>query len=317
MTAGHHAEHSVFTRAEPAIVFDLIADVTLWPALFSPTVHVDVLERDHEPGGATVERFRIHAVVGGAVRQWTSHRRVDPACLVIDFEQEHATPPFSRMSGRWEFRPEGGGTRVLLTHWFTPTDSTPESLQWIIDALDTNSGRELAAIRRATSARFSVNELIVACQDAVTTAQGAAAYDFINRADQWPDLLPHVEHVDLRHTADGLQDLTMTTRTPGGDPHVTRSIRLCSPPARIVYKQVQPPVGLIGHSGAWEFEPTGTINGATVTSRHTALVDPDTLTLNSDLGEIRNRIAGALSANSRATLSYAARQGLVEASVGE
>jgi aromatase len=314
MTTDHEVVHWVCSPEQPAIVFELIADVNLWPALFSPTVHVDVLERQHQPGGVTVERFRIFATVGGPVRQWTSQRRVDTGSLVIDFEQEHAAPPLSSMSGRWEFRPSGGGTLVLLTHRFTPTDTTTESLQWVVDALDTNSRRELAAVQRVTSGRFAVRDLTVLCEDTVTTAPGVDPYDFISRADRWPHVLPHVDNVDLLDLGNGVQDLTMATRVPGGDAHVTRSIRLCRPPTRIVYKQVQPPAGLMGHSGAWEFDSPDRIKGATVTSRHTALIDPDSLTAASDLGEIRNRTAAAFSANSRATLSYAAGHRPIEAS---
>src|SRR5262249_16097737 len=134
----YRAEHSIFTRADPATVYNRIADVDLWPVLFEPTVHVDVLERHYPSDGTGVERFRIHAVVGGVVRAWNSERRLDPTALVIDFEQEHSSPPLKTMGGRWQFRSVNGGTTVLLTHRFTLTDEEPESLRWTIEALDTN-----------------------------------------------------------------------------------------------------------------------------------------------------------------------------------
>jgi aromatase len=310
----YRAEHSIFTRADPAVVYDLIADVALWPVLFEPTVHVDVLERQYQPDGTTVERFRIHALVGGAVRAWNSQRWLDPTALVIDFEQEHSSPPLKTMGGRWQFHAVDGGTTVLLTHRFTLTDPDPESLQWTIEVLDTNSDRELAAVQRATSGQFSVRDLTVKCEDVVTAPPGVAVYEFIEHAEHWPDLLPHVEHVHLQQIDKQVQDLTMTTRAPGGAAHRTRSIRLCDPPFRIVYKQLERPAGLMGHSGAWQFDSASPAGDLTVTSRHTALIAPDVPTETADLDEIRQQIAQALSTNSRATLSYAAASSRPEVS---
>jgi aromatase len=297
------AQHSIFASADPATVYDLIADVTLWPALFAPTVNVDVLETERGASGVTTERFRISAMVGGQLQDWTSRRRLDPGSLVIDFEQEHATPPLSRMSGSWQLRPTDRGTTIVLTHRFAPVDESPESVRWIMDVLDANSERELAAIKRATDGPFRLKDLVLTCEDTVAFPPEAKPYDFIRRADRWPDLLPHVEHVDLREPAEGVQDLMMSTRV-GRDVHRTRSIRLCIPPSRIVYKQLELPRGLIGHSGAWEFRADG--DGRTATSRHTALLDPSAIATRGGLSEIRARVAQALSANSRATLSYAA-----------
>lgn len=296
-------EHSAVASADPATVFDLIADVRLWPALFGPTVDVDVLETNVDEGRVASERFRISALVGGQVQQWTSRRRLDRASLVVDFEQEHARPPLSRMSGSWHLRPTHGGTAIVLTHRFTPADPSPESRRWILKVLDANSQRELGAIRRATRTGFRLEDLVVTCEDTVAVAPGADPYDFVDRADRWPALVPHVEHVELREPAAGVQDLSMGTRV-GGNVHQTRSIRLCTRPTRIVYKQVELPAGLLGHSGAWEFDLTR--DGSTATSRHTALLDPSTIATPEALDETRARVGRALSANSRATLSYAA-----------
>jgi len=296
-------EHSIVAAADPATVYDLIADVTLWPALFEPTVNVDILETDTCGSGVTTERFRISAMVGGRLHEWTSRRRLDPARLVIDFEQEHATPPLSRMGGSWHVRPVERGTRIVLIHRFTPADRSPKSLRWVRQVVGANSERELAAIQRATSGGFRLEELLVTCEDAVAMPTAADPFDFISRADRWPDLLPHVEHVDLREVGVGHEDLTMSTRV-GTEVHRTRSVRLSTPPTRIVYKQVEPPPGLVGHSGSWEFWADGDV--ITATSRHTALLDPGAVAGLGRLAEIRSRVAQALTANSRATLSYAA-----------
>jgi aromatase len=137
----------------------------------------------------------------------------------------------------------------------------------------------------------------------------------VNRADLWPDRLPHVERVELTEGPPGVQDMTMDTVTSEGTRHTTRSIRLCFPTERIVYKQLVPPALLLGHSGSWRFGPaarpdgSGGADGAVVTSRHMVAIDPTRvepiLGAGSTLGDARAYLRDALGANSRATLAHA------------
>jgi aromatase len=101
----------------------------------------------------------------------------------------------------------------------------------------------------------------------------------------------------------------MDTVTPDGHTHTTKSIRLCFPDERIVYKQLLPPALLLGHSGAWSFAP-GPGDDTVVTSRHVVAINPaaipDVLGPGRTLDDARRYAHEALSANSRTTLSHAA-----------
>lgn len=133
----HRVVHTLRTQAPARRLYELVARVEDWPAVFEPTVHVQVLER-----GPGTERFRIWARVGGRVKTWTSRRTLDPDTLRVTFRQELTQPPIASMGGSWEFRGDGDGTEVVLTHDFAAVDEA--ALPGLREALDANSGKELA-----------------------------------------------------------------------------------------------------------------------------------------------------------------------------
>ncbi len=79
----HHTEHTHVVAAPAEVLYGLVADVTAWPALFGPSVHVQHLERSERE-----ERFRLWATVNGEVTDWTSRRTLDPDALRVTFAQE-------------------------------------------------------------------------------------------------------------------------------------------------------------------------------------------------------------------------------------
>ncbi|MFC0436766.1 aromatase/cyclase [Kutzneria buriramensis] len=292
-------EHGIAVAAPAAAVYDLVRDVTRWPVIFAPTVHVRHLARD-ERG----ERFQIWAVAGDGVLTWTSRREFEPSAVA--FRQERSQPPVASMGGRWEFRDSAEGSEVLLRHRFAATEE--EAVGWIEQTLDRNSEAELAGLRRIAELGVPLDQACFTFEDSVEIAGSAAdAYRFIDEADRWPDLLPHVRRVDLVETAPGIQRLEMDTVTKDGDTHTTSSVRVCFPDELIVYKQVLPPALLIGHSGQWSFRPTAT--GATVTATHTVLIDPaavaGVLGASATLQDARAFARKALGGNSLTTLAHA------------
>jgi len=304
--AEYQVSHQITVDGDPDAAFDLIARVERWPVLFEPTVAVEVLQRE-QAGSLTTEQFRITATVGGDVRSWTSRRELDAQQRTIRFRQEHSVAPLASMSGCWTFRPAAGGTDLVLQHTYQPSEDTAEARQWIEASLDTNSERELGAVARVLRSPYPVPDLLVECEDTVSSEEGVDFYEFIDRADRWPAALAHVLQVELQEHAAGVQDLQMSVRTPDGGQHRTHSIRLCTPRSMIRYKQLVTPDGLLGHGGVWEFgsQPDGR---TIATSRHLALIDPGSVSSEQQLAEARARIGAALSANSRATLARAARQ---------
>lgn len=313
MTGGaeHRTVHTRAVAAPPEVLYGLVADVTRWPVLFGPTVHVERLER-HERS----ERFRLWALVNGTVTSWTSWRGLDPDARRIEFRQEVSTPPIASMGGDWRFEPRAdGGTDVVLGHRFTVVDDDADGLAWVRAALDRNSESELDALSRVAELEHPVDDVVLTFEDVVPgVGTAGAAFEFVNRADLWPERLPHVRRLALTEDVPGVQHMQMDTVTPDGGTHTTTSVRLCFPPARIVYKQLVPPRLLLGHSGAWEFAETsrsgGSAGSAVVTARHTVAIDPTAVEAvlgpGTTLADARRHVRSALGANSQATLSHAA-----------
>lgn len=302
--ARRRTEHSLVVAAPAESLYGLVADVTRWPVIFAPSLHVQHLER-----GEREERFRLWALVNGEVKSWTSRRELDGAGLRIAFRQERGQAPVASMGGAWRFtRLPGGRTEVVLEHDFTAVDDDPDSVEWITRAVDRNSPVELAALARVAEQDHPVDDLVFSFSDVVRLPGAAAdAYAFVHRSDAWPDRLPHVRRVVLREDEPGVQHMEMDTVTGDGSAHTTESVRLCFAPSSIVYKQLVPPKLLFGHSGSWTFEDAA--DGAVVTARHTVAIDPDAVA--EVLGEGRTvadaaaYLREALGRNSRATLSHA------------
>lgn len=294
--------HSHVISAPAQAVYDLVADVTRWPAIFAPSLHVHQLEFDKH-----AERFQLWALVNGKVKTWTSRRTLDSRQLHISFEQERTQPPFASMGGEWTFRAlPGNRSEVVLTHHFTTVDG--ESLDAVTAAVDHNSEQELAALGRLAQLEYPVTDVVFSFEDTMRLGGAASdAYQFVYRSDEWPQRLPHVTRVALREGPPGVQDMEMDIVTADGSAHTTRSIRLCFPAERIVYKQLVPPALLFGHSGGWTF--TAGPDGAVATARHTVAINPAAipavLGTNRTLADARDFLRTALGANSRATLALA------------
>jgi acyl carrier protein/uncharacterized protein YndB with AHSA1/START domain len=271
----HTTRHSVVVNAPAAVVYPLLADVTLAPTLFAaPLWYL------RESG----DRVRVWVLANGEVASWTSVRRLDPVNCVITFEQTDTHPLVSSMRGEFRLIERDGTTEVLLDHEFVTRD-----VDFVTRATNTNSSGQLAALR--TLAELPLAELLYTTTDTVE-ARGRAedAYEFVHDVDRWPDRLPHIDSLDVH--GDG--DVQYLTKDVGGQ--VSESVRLCFPHERIVFKQTTPPAALLGNAGEWTFTPT--VTGCAITVRHTVLLDPDT---------DRGRTRAAIAATARHTLAAARR----------
>lgn len=298
---GHReVEHEITVDAPAAEVYRLIAEVRNWPRLFPPTVHVDQVERD-----AGTERIRIWATANGEVKNWTSRRVLDPVALRIEFRQEVSSPPVAAMGGTWLVETLAPGrSRVRLLHDFRAVGDDPENLAWIDKAVDRNSRAELAALKSGVEQ----GENVFSFADTVTVDGTAKdVYDFLNEAGQWRERLPHVARVELTEPSPGMQVLEMDTRTKDGSTHTTKSVRVCFPHHKIVYKQITLPALLGLHTGSWLLEGDGA--GVRVTSEHTVAINEanieKVLGAGADLARAREFVRTALSGNSTATLGHA------------
>lgn len=304
----HHAEHTLTVSAPPAALYRLVSDVSVWPAVFGPTVHVHHLEH-----GADSERFQLWATVNGEVVTWVSQRAFDERQLRITFRQERSRNPLiGSMGGEWQFLDLGDGrTEVVLRHHFTAADDEQSTVDLINRALDTNSARELGALAAIAELGHPVEDVVFSFTDTVEfDGPVEAAYEFVNRADLWAERLPHVARVGFTEPSPGVQTLEMDTRTADGSTHTTESIRVCRPGEWIAYKQLRTPKLMTGHSGLWSFG-TDEAGRPVVTARHTVAVNPaaveEVLGAGKTLADARDYLRDALGRNSTATMSHAAR----------
>jgi aromatase len=314
VTGIHVTEHSVTVAAPPDTVYALVADVTAWPQVFGPTVHVEVLEESHgDDGTGTGEQLlRIWAIANEQVRTWTSRRTLDARARVITFRQVVSAAPVATMGGTWRVEPlEDGTTRVVLLHDYRAVNDDPEAEQLIERAVDRNSVAELAALKNAAELGESAEELQFTFSDSVTVAGAAGdVYAFLDRADLWPERLPHVARLALTEDEPGIQHMDMDTRSPDGSLHNTTSVRVCFEDRKqIVYKQLRVPVAMRVHTGRWTIEPSGDGETLTVTSWHTVVLDPEgvrtALGPEATLAEARALVRKALGTNSSTTLRHA------------
>jgi aromatase len=298
--------HEISIGAPAEDVYRLIADVQNWPQIFGPTVHVEHVER----AGAAAERIRIWATANGTAKTWISRRELDPDALRITFRQEVSQPPVGGMGGSWEIkRAADAACTVQLFHDYHAATDDPADLEWIEKAVDRNSKVELAALKAHAEAGADKSGLLFAFDDTVAIAGSAKdVYDFINEAQHWQERLPHVARVLLTEETEGLQVLEMDTLTKDGSSHTTRSVRVCQPHRKIVYKQIQVPALMTLHTGHWLIEERAA-GGVSVTSRHTVRINEANIAKvlgeQAGLAEARAFVKNALSTNSLATLGYA------------
>ncbi|WBP88271.1 aromatase/cyclase [Kitasatospora cathayae] len=296
--------HETTVRAPAGDVYQLIAGVANWPQLFPPTVHVEVLEQ-----GAAEERIRIWATVNGDAKSWVSRRSLDREALRIDFRQEVSAAPVAAMGGAWVIEPiSADECRVRLLHDYRAVDDDPAGLTWIDQAVDRNSRSELIALKANAELMTGAQDRLLSFEDTVRIDGSAKdVYDFLNEAQHWQQRLPHVARVDFQEPSPGLQLLEMDTRTKDGSTHTTKSVRVCFPNERIVYKQITLPALMTLHTGRWVLEEDG--DGVRATSQHTVVINSERITevlgAEADLARAREFVRNALGANSRATLGLA------------
>ncbi|GGN33549.1 aromatase/cyclase [Streptomyces fuscichromogenes] len=304
MSERHAALHTAEIDAPAETVYEIVADVTRWPQFFTPNVHVEHLAK-----GEGTEHIHIWATANGSVKNWTSRRELDRERLTVTFRQDISAPPVASMGGTWAVLPEGAARcRLELHHDFTVVDDDPDGVAWVDSALDRNSAAELAGVKRVAEGAAGLGEVLFAFEDTVhVAADGDRVFDFLNRADLWPERLPHVARLDFTEVAPGVQVMAMDTKAADGSVHTTESVRVVFGTDRIVYKQTTVPALMTAHTGRWTIVPKD--GGVDVTSQHTVIVRPEAvekvLGAGRTVADARAYVRHALSTNSRATLGHA------------
>ena len=301
----HVLEFGTVADGPAQAAFDLIADAARWPQHFSRTVHTEYLSR--ADGRDTIQ---VWGLLRGrdAVRTWTSERVLDRAALTIAFSNQPAVPPVADGGGQWSFvRQPGGSVKITVRHEFRLVVEVPEAVRRVSEELARHSEHQLAELKAAVERADELNEEILEFEDPLFIAGSAQdAYQVLYEADKWPERLAHVAKLEMTEEVPNIQFFDMDTTTSDGRAHTTRSVRICLPANKIVYKQLATPPLLRAHTGHWTFTPTpeGLIAGA----RHTVTIDRGRLSLlgpDTTVADARRYLRRVLSANSMTNLRLA------------
>lgn len=297
--------HTHTMAASADEIYRLIADVTIWPVIFEPTVHVQ-----HQYRTEHNERFQMWGLAGNNMRTWVTHRDFSPDVYQVTFRQERTLPPVTAMSGMWSLHPiDSGQTDLTLEHRFSVADN--DDMDTVSSLIDRDSIKALAVLARFTQLGHPINELIdTFCDTLVVNCSVDQTYDVICRAEVWPEQLPHVARVELSEPEPGVQQMELDTVTADGESHSARLVRLCSANSTIAEKQLGPGNMTLGHSSLWTF--TRLAHGTEVSVTHTVAIDPEAahrvMGNENTLARARSYVRDTLSSHVRATLTHAGAQ---------
>lgn len=299
-------QHDVTVAGTSEDIYNYLADVSRWPAVFGPTVFAEP-----SPLGGNQEDLHIWATANGQVRSWVSRRVLDPGAKTIKFSQNKSQFPLQSMTGQWIIAASPVGSSVLnLIHEYELDEAaTAEDAAFVARAVDENSRAELMALKRHVElGKRSGESFLLQFSDVETIDMSAEdVFAFLDQADLWASRLPHVVSVDFERTGE-IQRLRMVTTTPAGDPHNTESVRISFPSSlRIVYKQQIHPAIFLAHTGKWEITALSPTT-CRATSSHTVVLNPDAPELRENpegLLAIRAKVRHSLGTNSLATLRQA------------
>ena len=241
------ARHSVRVAAPPRQVYQLIADTARWPQIFEPTVHVE-----HLGGSGNTERVRLWQLIDNEVRAGDAVRELNPRRMQVRFRREKALHPAHSMGGLWMVVPKRSGCVVALDHYYRVVDDDPADTGWLEAVVAQTSAALLSSVREAAERGPALDRLFLTCADSVDIdGDPADVYDFLARAQDWPQRLPHVDRLLMDEDVPDVQHLESDVRLANGSVHTTRTVRVCFPQTRIVYKQVTPPAVMRAHTGSY------------------------------------------------------------------
>ncbi|WP_275107023.1 aromatase/cyclase [Nocardia arthritidis] len=297
-------EEAMTAHAPAEVLYDLVLDVAAWPQYHRPAIHAEVSDRTDR--GDLVNQWSMAGE--HAVRNWQVRRTFDRAGLRIEFAHESSASPMSGARGGWRFEPLGpDSTRVVMWHEFETPGASADTVTRLTATTRTNTLAYLDTLKDTAERGAELAELVVSFEDPLFVAGSVEhAYDYLYRADKWPERIPHVRSLVLTEEIRNIQFFDMETVGPDGNTHTTRSVRICLPPNKIVYKQLAVPPLLSAHTGHWKF--TGTPEGIIVSARHTATIEPKALHLlgpGTTVRDARRFLRRVLAANSMTNLRLA------------
>lgn len=295
--------HNIQVAAPAGVVYALIADAVKWPLYCSANVHVERMESDGER-----ERLRKWLLIDGQLKTWIAWRHLDPVERRIEFCQEPPACPPDSLGGELSVRRAGLNDSELVLLYHSTVEDLPDETEWIERATEEVSRAQLANLKSFAERWTSLDDLVLSFEDSVrVNGPAELVYDFLYRAGDWPELVPHVIRVDLTEDAPGVQRMSMDALAEHGSCS-TESVRICFPHAgRIIYKQTVTPALLAAHIGEWSVIPDET--GVTVVAQHSVVLSeeniPAALGEQAGLAQARRHVRQMLGRSSLALLGRA------------
>lgn len=292
------AARHVHVSAPAGVVYAVLADAAKLPLYCSQVVHVERLEAEGDR-----ERIRMWIVMDGHVQSWISWRHLDPVERRLEFRQKIGSP-LDSVRGVLSVWPKGPrDTRLELRYGL---DDMPDT-EWVEQVGGVDSRGQLSELKSFAERWTRLDDLVLTFEDSIRFKGPAElAYDFLYRAGDWPELVPHVARVGLTEEAPGVQRLSLERLTGNGS-HTTESVRICFPHAgRIVHKQTANLL-LAAHTGEWSVSPDET--GTTVTSKQHVILREEhiaeVLGPGTSLADARRHVRTTLGRDSQVLLALA------------
>jgi aromatase len=138
------ARHTIRVAAPPKRVYQVLANVDLWPDLFDTLVAVE-----HLGLAGTGERVRFWRRHDGELRGWTSVRELTPKRLQVRFRREDPAAPLASLGGLWLVAPKRNDSILALDHYYRVLDDDADAAAVVADEIEENSTATLAALRQA------------------------------------------------------------------------------------------------------------------------------------------------------------------------
>ena len=300
----HVVEYSTVAQAPAQVVFDTYVRAERWAQIFTNIVHTEYVTR-----GDGQDAVEVWALQGNdAIRHWTSRRTIDAEGRRVEFTNDPAIAPMEEAGGEWAFvaQPDGS-TKIICRHEFSLVEDAKVPPARIAQEFEKHTNKQLAELKDAAERADELAELVVDFEDPLFIGGAVEdAYKMLYEADKWPERLTHVSALTMTEDEPNVQFFDMETTTSDGRPHTTRSVRICLPHRKIVYKQIQTPALLDVHTGHWSFTPTpeGLIAGA----RHTVTIKKSGLPVlgeDTTVTDARKYLRRVLSTNSMTNLRLA------------
>jgi aromatase len=152
-TAGH-TDNSIYIDADIDHVWRMTNDLPTWPDLFTEYAEVEILDSTD-----TWFRFRLtmHPDENGKVWSWVSERELDEAAREVRARRVEPGP-FEFMDIRWNYAPEGSGTRMRWVQDFRMRPQAPIDTEGMTKRIDANSKIQMGIIKDKVEAAAGKGE---------------------------------------------------------------------------------------------------------------------------------------------------------------